>query len=81
MPTSMLTTIMIPKWTGSTPSFMAMGNRIGAMIRVIDDGSMTLPASSSRMFTANRNRTTLRSLLRNFRLKRREPAVAGGSAG
>ena len=47
MPTSMLTTIMMPKWTGSMPSFIATGNRIGAMISTIDDGSITLPASSS----------------------------------
>ena len=54
MPTSMLTTIMMPKCTGSMPSFIATGNRIGAMISTIDDGSITLPASSSSTLTTSR---------------------------
>src|SRR5450830_1724834 len=54
MPTSILTTIKIPKWTGSIPSFMATGNRIGAMISTIDDGSMTLPANNSKTLTTSR---------------------------
>ena len=62
MPTSMLTTIMMPKCTGSMPSFIATGNRIGAMISTIDDGSITLPASSSTMLTNSRNATTPRPL-------------------
>ena len=57
MPISMFTDIMMPKWIGSMPSFIATGNRIGAMISMIDDGSMKLPASSSRMFTTSRNIT------------------------
>ena len=62
MPTSMFTTIMMPKWIGSMPSLIATGNRIGAMISTIDDGSITLPASSSTMLTNSRNATTPRPL-------------------
>jgi hypothetical protein len=36
MPTSMFTTMMMPKCTGSMPSFMAMGNRMGARISTMD---------------------------------------------
>ncbi|OPZ05031.1 MAG: hypothetical protein BWZ09_01381 [Alphaproteobacteria bacterium ADurb.BinA305] len=45
----MFTTMMMPKCTGSMPSLMAIGNRIGARISTIDDGSMKLPAISIRM--------------------------------
>ena len=34
---------------------VASGNRIGAMINRIDEGSMTLPAASRMMFTTSRN--------------------------
>src|SRR3954468_8971963 len=54
-PTSMLTTIMMPKCTGSMPSFIATGTRIGAMISTIDEGSITLPAISNSTFTIIRN--------------------------
>ena len=37
------------------PSLTATGNRIGAMISTIEDGSITLPATSSRMLTNSRN--------------------------
>ena len=62
MPTSMLTTIMMPKWTGSMPSFIATGNRIGAMISTIDEGSITLPARSRSTLTNSRKATTPRPL-------------------
>src|SRR5512135_2120194 len=58
MPTSMFTVIRIPKWIGSTPSLSATGNRIGAMISTIDDGSITLPASSSITLTTSRKPIT-----------------------
>ncbi len=48
----MFTVIITPKWIGSMPSLVAIGNRIGAVIRMIDEGSMKLPITSSRMFTA-----------------------------
>ena len=51
----MLTVIRMPKWIGSMPSLIATGNRIGAMIRMIDDGSITLPAISSSTLTTSRN--------------------------
>src|SRR3546814_14057775 len=54
MPISMFTTMMMPRWIGSMPSFMAMGNRIGARIRMIAEGSMKLPATSRRMLTTIR---------------------------
>src|SRR5690606_28974993 len=38
-PISMFTTSMMPKCTGSMPSFMATGNRMGAMIRIRPEGS------------------------------------------
>ena len=54
MPISIFTTISIPKCTGSMPSFMATGKRIGAMMRIMDEGSMTFPASSSMTLTTSR---------------------------
>ena len=51
----MLTAISIPRCTGCTPSAAAIGNRIGAMIRTIADGSMKLPAASSTMLMTSRN--------------------------
>ncbi|KFB70310.1 MAG: hypothetical protein AW09_004614 [Candidatus Accumulibacter phosphatis] len=54
MPTSMFTTIRMPKCTGSIPSFIATGKRIGAKISTIDEGSMKLPASRRMMLTASR---------------------------
>src|SRR5436305_813972 len=50
----MLTSIRMPKCTGSMPSRIAVGNRIGAMIRMIEDGSMKLPAISSSRLTTSR---------------------------
>ena len=47
MPISMLTTMMMPRWIGSMPSCIAIGNRIGARIKMIAEGSMKLPAISS----------------------------------
>ncbi len=37
------------------PSCMAIGKRIGARIRMIADGSIKAPATSSTMFTTSRN--------------------------
>ena len=62
MPTSMLTIIMMPKCTGSMPSLIATGNRIGAMISTIEEGSITLPASSRMTLTNSRNATAPRCL-------------------
>ena len=45
---------MMPKWTGWMPSLTAIGYRIGAMISTIEDGSITLPASSSSTLTTSR---------------------------
>src|SRR5258708_34570113 len=44
------------------PILVASGNRIGAMIKRIDDGSITLPAASSRMLTTSRNIQRLKFL-------------------
>ncbi|MNZ72889.1 hypothetical protein D3C78_912800 [compost metagenome] len=54
-PISMFTTMMMPRWIGSMPSCTAIGNRIGARIRMIAEGSMKAPATSSTMFTTSRN--------------------------
>ena len=54
MPISMLTTMMMPRCTGSTPSSMAIGNTTGATISRRPEGSMNCPPISSRMFTAIR---------------------------
>ena len=62
MPISILTVMTMPKCTGSIPSFIATGNMMGAMISTIDDGSITLPASSSSTLTNNRNATWPRPL-------------------
>ena len=45
------------------PSLIATGNRIGAMIRMIDDGSMTLPAISSSTLTTSRKRDPAEALV------------------
>ncbi|MNK27565.1 hypothetical protein D3C87_459230 [compost metagenome] len=41
---------------------MATGNRIGAMISTMDDGSMTLPANNSSTLTTNKKLITPRPL-------------------
>ncbi|MCY1550760.1 hypothetical protein D9M68_870350 [compost metagenome] len=55
MPISMFTTMITPRWIGSMPSSVAMGNRIGARIRMMPVGSMKLPAISRMMLTTSRN--------------------------
>ena len=40
IPISILTTIMIPKWIGSIPSSIAIGNTTGATINKRPDGSI-----------------------------------------
>src|SRR3954449_9562266 len=60
-PTSMLTSITMPKCTRSMPSRFAAGARMGAMIRMIEVGSMKLPASSSNTLTSRRKPTQPRS--------------------
>src|SRR5450432_1006478 len=50
----MLTSIRMPKWTGLMPSCTAAGKKIGAMIRMIDEGSMKLPAASRITLTTSR---------------------------
>src|SRR4051812_30147097 len=60
-PTSMLTSITMPKCTRSMPSRFAAGARIGAMIRMIEVGSMKLPASNSNTLTSRRKPTQPRS--------------------
>ncbi|MDT4791568.1 hypothetical protein FQZ97_240180 [compost metagenome] len=52
--------MMMPRWMGSMPSFIAMGNMIGARIRMIAEGSMKAPAISSTMFTTSRKVTGVR---------------------
>ena len=41
MPISMFTVMMMPKWIGSMPSWVAIGKKIGARISRIDDGSVS----------------------------------------
>ena len=40
IPISMLTTMMMPRWIGSMPSDIAIGNTKGATITIRPDGSM-----------------------------------------
>ena len=49
------------------PSFIATGNRIGAMISTIDEGSITLPASSSTTLTNSRNAIDAEALVEHPR--------------
>ena len=58
----MLASMWMPRCTESMPSRIAAGCRIGAKIRMIDDGSITLPASSRITLTSSRKPTTPRSL-------------------
>ncbi len=57
IPISMLTTMMMPRWIGSIPSWMAIGKTSGATITRSPDGSMNCPPISSRMLTTTRNIT------------------------
>src|SRR5690554_189253 len=54
MPISMLTTITTPRWIGSMPSSTAIGNRMGAKIRIMAEGSIKAPAINNTMLTTNR---------------------------
>jgi TRAP-type uncharacterized transport system fused permease subunit len=55
IPISRFTVMMMPRCTGSMPSLVAIGNRIGARIRMMPVGSMKQPAISSRTLTTIRN--------------------------
>src|SRR5688572_31132975 len=55
MPISMLTVMIIPKWIGSMPSAVAIGNMIGAKISTTDVASMNMPATSSSRFSMIKN--------------------------
>ena len=57
IPISKFTVMMMPTCTGSMPRAMATGNRLGARFRMMDDGSMKLPATSNRMLTMIRKPT------------------------
>src|SRR5699024_7643647 len=48
-------TTMMPEWIGSMPSSVAMGNKIGAMMRIAEDVSITQPTNRSRILTRMRN--------------------------
>ena len=39
--------MIMPKWTGSTPSFITTGNRIGVQIKINGAMSMSQPSTNS----------------------------------
>ena len=46
--------MIMPKCTGSMPSFAITGRKIGVQMSSIGARSMKVPSSSSRMFTSSR---------------------------
>jgi hypothetical protein len=52
---SMFTTTMMHRCSGSTPSSIAAGNRIGMNSRIIGTPSMKTPAAISTRLTSSRN--------------------------
>ncbi|MNP66843.1 hypothetical protein D3C76_1626000 [compost metagenome] len=48
--------MMMPKWTGSIPSAVATGRRIGVMIRIMGAISIGKPIRSSSRFIMNKMR-------------------------
>ena len=55
IPISIFTTIMIPKWIGSIPSWIAIGKKIGVKINKIAVGSIKSPAIIRMILTINKN--------------------------
>ena len=55
IPSAKLTTIMIPKCTGSTPNFTATGSNNGASTTIEADVSINIPIKKRARFTPNRN--------------------------
>lgn len=53
-PTARFTTIMMPKWTRSTPMAVMTGARIGVRIRMAGAASITMPTKSRKMLTTSR---------------------------
>ncbi|CPL70616.1 Uncharacterised protein [Bordetella pertussis] len=51
MPSARFTTMMTPKWTGSTPNFMATGSSSGASTTTEAEVSMNMPITNSAAFT------------------------------
>ena len=43
---SLVNTMIIPKWTGSTPNFMTKGNRIGVRMIIVAAVSINIPKNS-----------------------------------
>src|SRR3546814_4378260 len=55
MPRARLTTMMVPKCTGSTPNWMPMGTRIGASTMMAADVSINIPIINKATLTPSRN--------------------------
>ena len=53
IPIAPLATIIIPRWIGSTPIFIAMGKKIGAKIRIKATPSTNIPAINIIIFIIN----------------------------
>ena len=56
MPRAKLTTMMMPKWMGSIPKYMATGVNIGASTMMAAEVSMNMPIRNSAPFTPIRNK-------------------------
>ena len=54
MPMARLTTMMMPKCTGSTPKCTATGTRMGASTMMAADVSMNMPITNNAAFTPSR---------------------------
>src|SRR6266487_282603 len=70
----MLASMRMPKCTESTARRMAARWSMGAKIRMMDEGSMTLPASSRTALTHSRNAVVPSSLAR---IRRPSPFTGG----
>ena len=57
IPISIFTTMMIPRWIGSIPNSIAIGNTKGATITIKPDGSINWPPINKITFTTIKNMT------------------------
>ena len=55
MPSARLTTMMMPKCTGSIPKCMATGTKMGASTMMAAEVSMNMPMTNKAAFTPKRN--------------------------
>ena len=58
-PSVVLSAIMTPRWTGSTPTAVSVGSIMGAVIKIDEIPSIKQPIINSAILTSNRSRYLL----------------------